>query len=570
MNVGLSAALTAGCERLCAWSDLLDEINVFPVADADTGRNLKISLSPLIGLDGSMARRRRQLIASATGNSGTIAAAFLSPFLEKIAESPLSHAVSAGRSAAWQAVADPKPGTMLSVFDELDKAAGSLSGNPEKADIDHIVDVLAEAVGSTVRQLPQLEQAGVVDAGALGMFIFFEGFFRHLIGDTMALEPIGRRFRGSLHVAGAVGPTGYVGYCVNAVLSVPDAAGVPDMTAPLGDSVVALPDGDRVRLHLHTRNREETRDRLQSVGRIIQWKEASMEVEMPKTTTLGATRAVHLMTDAAGSISRSEARELGITLLDSYLVTGDARVPETLFDEKRLYRQISAGHRVTTAQASVFEKYQSYQSVVDRYRQVVYLTVGSVYTGNFNAAERWRNKNGNTDRFMAVDTGAASGRLALIVRMTAHSTRAEKSMNRTADIARQYVDNCDELVFLDQLKHLAAGGRISRSKGFFGDLLGMKPVIRPAKDGAAKVATLRKRKDQLPFALDYLSARFSKNEPLTLLLQYADEESRVRKEILPRFRNHFPRSRILVTRLSLTSGAHMGPGTWAVAYCPEI
>ena len=77
-------ALVAGCERVAAWADLLDEINVFPVADGDTGRNLKISLGPLGRANGVPSVLSHALIRSATGNSGNIAAAFFSRFLSEL------------------------------------------------------------------------------------------------------------------------------------------------------------------------------------------------------------------------------------------------------------------------------------------------------------------------------------------------------------------------------------------------------------------------------------------------------------------------------------------------------
>ena len=81
----------------------------------------------------------------------------------------------------------------------------------------------------------------------------------------------------------------------------------------------------------------------------------------------GDSQSVHVMTDAAGSITREEARVLGITLLDSQLVVDDRSVPETLFEAPRMYRAMADGRRVSTAQASVFQKHQSYQSVLGRH-----------------------------------------------------------------------------------------------------------------------------------------------------------------------------------------------------------
>jgi fatty acid-binding protein DegV len=71
------------------------------------------------------------------------------------------------------------------------------------------------------------------------------------------------------------------------------------------------------------------------------------------------------------------------------------------------------------------------------------------------------------------------------------------------------------------------------------------------------------------FALDYLKSRFSDLDRLTLLLQFSDNRRRVSEIIRPAIQKHFPRAEILIGPLSLTSGAHMGPGTWGVAFCPE-
>jgi dihydroxyacetone kinase-like predicted kinase len=117
MDQVLDSAFLNGYERLAAWSGLLDDINVFPVADADTGRNLRVSLAPLKSANHKDTARR--LLLSATGNSGNIAGAFFSQFIQMDSCKGLMEAATAGKNAAWQAIMDPKAGTMLSVFDAL-------------------------------------------------------------------------------------------------------------------------------------------------------------------------------------------------------------------------------------------------------------------------------------------------------------------------------------------------------------------------------------------------------------------------------------------------------------------
>ena len=563
-------ALVAGCERVAAWADLLDEINVFPVADGDTGRNLKISLGPLGRANGVPSVLSQALIRSATGNSGNIAAAFFSRFLSEAESGGMHPSLAAGRDAAWHAVADPTPGTMLTMFDALVQATQKWPDRVFKVDVDGIVDHLDKAVRSTIELLPQLKRAGVVDAGALGMFIFFEGFFCRLESETADMVPVTERFAGLLNVTGDITGGQFPGYCVNTIIRAPGSVHLASGAAGLGESVVAVADGDRLRLHLHTHNQQETRSRLETLGDIVDWQVEPMDAGAPGPFPLVAGQSVHVMTDAAGSISRAEARMLGITLLDSQLVLDDRSVPETLFDAQQLYGAMSAGRRVSTAQASVFQQHQSYQSALGRYDDVLYLAVGSIYTGNHATASRWCETRGMSDRFIVMDTGAASGRLGLIAKLVARFARSGKPLKVVAEFARQAMDGCGELIFLDQLKYLAAGGRISKSKGFFGDLIGIKPVISPTADGAAKVGTVRKAADQLPFARGYLKQRFSPDDRLTILLQFSDNEKRVREAIGPELQRQFPQASIAVSRLSLTAGAHMGPGTWGVAYCPDL
>ena len=81
MEALFAPALIAGVERVTAWADLLDDINVFPVADGDTGRNLVVSLSPLRRIALGREKIIRELLLSARGNSGNIAARFFSGFL---------------------------------------------------------------------------------------------------------------------------------------------------------------------------------------------------------------------------------------------------------------------------------------------------------------------------------------------------------------------------------------------------------------------------------------------------------------------------------------------------------
>jgi len=172
----LKKSFVAGVERVAAWADLLDEINLYPIADGDTGRNLFVSLSPLRFAGEPKEKLARRLLMTARGNSGNIASQFFSAFYDVDSPKNLKAAVQEGNARAWKAVSDPRLGTMLSFFDALEENLSQQDFTPDQKRVDQIVSCLEQAVIETQDLLPKLAEAGVVDAGALGMYIFFRDF----------------------------------------------------------------------------------------------------------------------------------------------------------------------------------------------------------------------------------------------------------------------------------------------------------------------------------------------------------------------------------------------------------
>jgi len=552
-------------DRLSAWADLLDGINVFPVADADTGRNLVISLTPLRGISGGIDDTIQCLLRAARGNSGNIAARFFSEFLNLSAIADLPRTARNGRDAAWAAIAEPRAGTMLTVFDAL---ADSLSGrNGFPKGYDPVIADLAGAVGRTCDLLPELKAAGVVDAGALGMFILLEGFFGRLSGNAGCFPSITGRFGDRLKLRPSrPGSQAAGGYCITALIQMDaDPEGSMDRLSRLGESVVMNRSREHVKIHLHAPERESVRSRIAEAGRILEWSDETL-IAPESLESAAESGPIHIMTDAAGSITRPEARRMGITLLDSYILMENESLPETHVDAAKLYRAMRAGIRVSTSQASVFQRNQHYDSVLSRFGRALYLCVGSAYTGNHAAALAWKAANDPSDRFTVIDSGAASGRLAVGVLATARYARAADDPDALIRFASAVMSRCEEYVFLDRLTYLAAGGRISRTGAFFGDMLSLRPVISPGAEGARKVGMVRDRRAQVDFARERLAEAGSQVPPPLILLEYSDNREWVETMVQRELNQASPDSEIRVTPLSLTSGVHMGPGTWGVAW----
>ncbi len=568
MEDDFKAAAIAGYERVAAWADLLDDINVYPVADADTGRNLKISLAPIKKISDDSGQITGPLLSAATGNSGNIAAAFFSEFLSAESVAQLPQKVASGNKKAWDAIADPRQGTMLTVFETLSK---TLDGSPDILPVP-LVNTLVDAVHATHRLLPELEKAGVVDSGALGMFLFFEGFFKTLYEKKPTFISITETFRNRLHRQRVPWDSSQDKVCISTLIKADRGpSGISRKLKGIGSSIVSVREGNTLKIHLHSKDPDAVRQELQTWGDLVEWEaEPIITAPLTESTTQSGLQKVHIVADAAGSITRQDADRLRITLMDSYIITGDNACPETAVAPGELYKSMRAGHRVSTAQASLFERHQSYESICSRFDKVVYLCVGSAYTGIYQGARDWQANQAENDGMTLLDTGSAAGRLGLITLAVAEYANRGKSLGEVITCAGTAIEKCEELVFIDQLKYLVAGGRISKTGGFFGDLFRVKPVVTPLSEGIKKVGVVRKITHQLPFALDYFAERVGPDKRTRILLQYTDNRDRMTEEVRPAIQSAFPDADIRLNPLSLTSGAHMGPGTWAMAVLPEL
>nr|WP_319395707.1 DegV family protein [uncultured Desulfobacter sp.] len=574
-------ALAVGYERVVAWADLLDQVNVFPVHDSDTGKNLKISLAPFKGIaSGEISSNSvfneliSKLSMSAVGNSGNIAAAFFSGFLPHPLPASFPNAARQGFNTATKAVADPRPGTMLDLFESQarffdDKAC---DGQPHETSFDsnELTERLRQRVIQTTTRLPALQKAGVVDAGALGMFLFLEGFFKALENRQDQCIPVMESFKDQLCVSNGYTDISPPAYCVDLQVRLDQDTDTPDaLINALGDSVVKSQTARSLKIHVHTRDQDALKQKVAKLGSIMAW-DADPITTRPQTAHRPShPNTVGIITDAAGSITLERAAELGITLMDSFIVTDDGGCPETLAAPDRIYAEMTRGKRIITAQASVFQRHETFRKALEQYGQVLYLCVGSVYTGNYDVAVRWVSDNGFSERMRVIDTGAASGRLGLIAETVALAAETLKNPAELEAHALKIIGACDELLFLNQLKYLAMGGRMSKTGSVAGDLLSIRPIISPKANGARKLATAINSDGQIRYAVNRLEHEFGKTASPRILLEYSDNRAWVAASVMPHIRRACPRADISLVPLSLTSGVHMGPGTWGMAFLPE-
>ncbi len=263
-------------EQIEQKKDYLDTINVFPVPDGDTGMNMFLTISRIVEeLDkvsdpisvGEAAKRiAKGAFIGAKGNSGVILSQFLMGFckqLEKSEElSPHEFAVALDRGAekAYNAVVNPREGTILTAIREVATRANKVASSSTTDWDDLFVEIYDAATKATLEtpdHLPLLKEKGVVDAGAQG-FVYMLKAWLDVIGiDQNRLEPINKEIN-LLEETVAVKPANLneiqFQYCTEYVMAKPNRS-VQEISQKLkqyGDSIELIEDTDYIKIHLHT------------------------------------------------------------------------------------------------------------------------------------------------------------------------------------------------------------------------------------------------------------------------------------------------------------------------------
>lgn len=264
-------AVLSGAYHLQNHKNEVDELNVFPVPDGDTGTNMSMTAMAAAELlqtmeDPTVAQVAQQTASSmlrgARGNSGVI----LSLLFRGIARGLKSSknltskrwvsAMKAGVEEAYKAVMKPTEGTILTVarvaMEEIEKA-----DQPDCAKLfGDMLRAAEKALQETPNILPVLQKAGVVDAGGKGLVLLFEGMLRVLEGkegvSLKTQEPSRKLQSPAAEFEGEITFTYCTEYIVNCSEQSADALALRAYLESIGDSVVVVDDGAIIKVHLHT------------------------------------------------------------------------------------------------------------------------------------------------------------------------------------------------------------------------------------------------------------------------------------------------------------------------------
>jgi uncharacterized protein len=499
----------AGAERIFENQNLINKINVFPVADADTGTNLASTMRSIIDSPIPTDNIRVTAIAladaalvGARGNSGIIFAQFLYGFSSEI-ESEVSLTVESFarhmRNAvhyAYEAIANPVEGTMITVIKEWAEFIYAM-----KELIDDFVELLIksyvkakESLQRTTLQMEVLRKANVVDAGAKGFVVFLGGmldFFenrtesRHVeMGNEVSLLDLEAISHEEITFR----------YCSEALISfanenTDNKKNIREHISAMGDSLVIAGSSRKMRIHIHTDQPVELFDFLSKQGTIIYQKVDDMV--MQNEIAFNRKANIGLLTDSTCDLPdhllekyQIQVVPLSVHIGDNYFLDRTTITPETFYD-----MLVNSPVYPSTSQPTYKDFINKYAFLGTHYESLIALHLSKNMSGTFSNSERAARAISEQihKRISVVNSNRLSCALGLAVLRAARAIEAGATHDEVLEQMETWTEKNKLYVSTRSTKYMVKSGRLSQTKGLVGKLLNVKPIVTVTDDGRGDV-----------------------------------------------------------------------------------
>lgn len=493
----------AGAHEVIKQKKELNRINVFPVADGDTGSNLAYTMNTIIqqaNIEASpretMATIAEAALMGARGNSGIIFAQFINGIymemeeIEDLTVMSFSSSVNRAVEYAYNSIAEPVEGTMITVMKDW---ANSLYSHRENVvDFNELftssLEVALQSLIDTPKKLKVLRDAKVVDSGAKGFVHFVEGFLNFIItgeikangemSEDIKLDADEIHFEGDFDLENR--------YCTEALIEGEnlDIDMIRESLKEFGVSLISAGNKNKMRIHIHTNNPDELFFELKKQGKIIYQKVDDMKRQYESRYSRNSDIA--LITDSIADLPKELMDKYQVHLLPlNLLIEGTNYLDKLTITPSYFYQLMDELEEYpSSSQPTVGEVEKVLNELSEHYKSILVVTVSKEMSGTYNSFKRAIENLSKRDlKVELVDSKLNSGAQGLVVLKAAEEIAKGKSFNEVVRITRETVENTDIFVSVPTLKYMLKSGRIGKVQAIAANILNLKPVVSIDKDG---------------------------------------------------------------------------------------
>ncbi|CAM2742637.1 DegV family protein [Legionella worsleiensis] len=487
-----SAFLTA-CDFVIANREQLNAINVFPVADGDTGDNMSATALSVLShsalqptLQETLNSLANAALIGARGNSGMIFSQFFNGLTETeltaeyIDTLTFSRMLSQASHSVRSAILHPVEGTIITVID-----AWSTSITNAAVDItcfnklmEHVLPEVHQSLQKTAQMLTVLQEAHVVDAGALGFYHFITGFSDYLANPrALTAHHHHEECLKSHHELLDASDAPVQRYCTEITLAGEslDRSVIAHQLEQFGDSVVSSGNPKLCRFHVHCTQPALVFESLLNTGTITHAKAQDM---LRQFQMLHQRKyPIALVTDSSADLAQSILDEYQIHIIQlnmhldgHHLLDRICVNPDSFYDRLSTLKQYPKTSFPSPALLA-----EQISHLADHYEQVLILPISQGLSGTHDAIVKASEGLNNVH---VVNSCQTSGGLGLLVRFAAQLIASGMPVNAIKQELIAKIAQIEIMVYVNNFDSLIRSGRIGRISGKIAQLTQIKPIIR--------------------------------------------------------------------------------------------
>lgn len=583
----LGRLLRAGIQKLLADREHLNKINVFPVADGDTGTNMALTMCAVLNAlrarvdphaGTTLTRVADAALDGARGNSGAILAQFLLGVGDSAA--PLAHlttnqfaiALSAGATYARDSLSEPREGTVLTVISEFAREAVRLAKTQNLADFVALfkqgLSAAKKSLDGTAAQLAELRDAGVVDAGAKGFVDLLEGMTSH-IERGVDFDPVEVEIAATIDDTQAAGESKDLAFrfCTECLIAGDDIdrRKLREQLSAIGGSLVIAGTQRKAKVHVHVNEPSEVFRIAAGFGTVSGEKADDMHRQQHAAHERSARVAV--ITDSVADIPDEVIERLDIHFVPLRVHFGAHSYLDKigLSPQQFLDELVRNPLHPTTSQPPAGDFRRQFEFLTSHATGVLSINVTSRASGTFGSASTAAQRIQSAHHVSVIDSMNASIGQGLVVMYAAELAAQGASLEEIVAKTRAILPRTKTYGLVGSLDYGVRGGRVTSTQRSIANFFQVFPILTNHSDGrVAPGGMLFGHQNRREKFARFVLRRMDRDRRYRLGVGHANalEEG---QRLLEHIRNeHRNIESTFLTQVGSTLSVHGGPGTLIV------
>lgn len=571
----LYSGVISGAQEVMANKKYLNKINVFPVADGDTGSNLFSTMHSIVTYSEVKSTIKHTLesiadsaLTGARGNSGLIFAQYFQGLSEAVGNDEFTpedfvSASSNGFRYAYKAVDNPIEGTILTTMQVFHESLNEYmkKNNNFMMALEAAYEMVVQAVERTTKQLMVLKKASVVDSGAKGFAYFIKGFIHGLKGEKLAFVSVEK----SPEIVHVHEGNFNFRYCSEALIGDCKNIKKGDLKH-FGDCLIIAGSNRKTRIHIHTDEPVNFFEYLSDRGIILDHKVDDMHLQYERVHHPKYSRVI--VTDSIADIPKELLDEEQVHMIPLTLLVGEVSYFDKLTISNELVYSLAKKMKVHphSSQPTIKTVENAFDYLLNYYDEIIVLTVAKALSGTFQVFNNVAKKYNQVHVIDTKQNSVAQGLLLYETMIDLKNNISTKNILKKLD---NRIKRSKILVQIKSLDPMIASGRLSTKMGRILKVLGVKPIITLDETGKGAIykVTLN-NKQSYKEILKHIKVAHMKHSVTSYAITYIDDKA-LAEELSNSIEQLIGIKPVYITKSSSIIAVGAGSGAVGIGYITE-